>query len=354
MPVQPPARPPGRRRPTAADAADARRRRGRRGARRPAATSRDRRAGAGRARRRAARPHRRPAGRRQPVGGGGGDRRRRRHASTAPSPSSGKVRLAEGVGGRGRPGRHPAAGRCRPAIPTVAFARRVRRRRRDRRRQAGRARRPPRRRQPRRARSSTGCWHRFPELAAVGEPMRPGIVHRLDAGSSGLLVVARTDDGVGRADRAVRRPHRRAPLRRRRVGPPRGAARDHRRADRARPVATRCGWPSSSTASRPAPSTRCSSGYVAPGRAGPAVVRAGDRPDPPDPRPPGRRRPPARRRPDVRRPAHDARPRAARSSTPPSCRSTTRRRGERLTFTSPLPADLAAFLATLEPAHPSV
>jgi 23S rRNA pseudouridine1911/1915/1917 synthase len=36
-----------------------------------------------------------------------------------------------------------------------------------------------------------GLLARFPELAAVGEPERPGIVHRLDAGSSGLLVVAR-------------------------------------------------------------------------------------------------------------------------------------------------------------------
>ncbi|HEX2849414.1 MAG TPA: RluA family pseudouridine synthase [Acidimicrobiales bacterium] len=33
---------------------------------------------------------------------------------------------------------------------------------------------------------------RFPEIAAVGDPDRPGIVHRLDAGTSGLLVVART------------------------------------------------------------------------------------------------------------------------------------------------------------------
>jgi len=38
-----------------------------------------------------------------------------------------------------------------------------------------------------------GLLHRFPDVAAVGEPERPGIVHRLDAGSSGLLVVARTD-----------------------------------------------------------------------------------------------------------------------------------------------------------------
>jgi 23S rRNA pseudouridine1911/1915/1917 synthase len=41
-----------------------------------------------------------------------------------------------------------------------------------------------------------GLLHRFPELAGVGEPVRPGIVHRLDAGSSGLLVVARTPDAA--------------------------------------------------------------------------------------------------------------------------------------------------------------
>lgn len=33
---------------------------------------------------------------------------------------------------------------------------------------------------------------RFPELAGVGDPHRPGIVHRLDRDTSGLLVVART------------------------------------------------------------------------------------------------------------------------------------------------------------------
>jgi 23S rRNA pseudouridine1911/1915/1917 synthase len=37
-----------------------------------------------------------------------------------------------------------------------------------------------------------GLLARFPELAAVGEPGRPGLVHRLDRGTSGLLVVART------------------------------------------------------------------------------------------------------------------------------------------------------------------
>ena len=39
---------------------------------------------------------------------------------------------------------------------------------------------------------AAGLLARFPELAEVGEPDRPGIVHRLDRGTSGLLVVART------------------------------------------------------------------------------------------------------------------------------------------------------------------
>ena len=37
-----------------------------------------------------------------------------------------------------------------------------------------------------------GLLHHFPELAEVGEAARPGIVHRLDKGTSGLMVVART------------------------------------------------------------------------------------------------------------------------------------------------------------------
>ncbi len=39
-----------------------------------------------------------------------------------------------------------------------------------------------------------GIVSRFPEVAAVGEATRPGIVHRLDRGTSGLLVVARTEE----------------------------------------------------------------------------------------------------------------------------------------------------------------
>ena len=38
-----------------------------------------------------------------------------------------------------------------------------------------------------------GLLARFPEIAEVGEVHRPGIVHRLDVGTSGLLAVARTE-----------------------------------------------------------------------------------------------------------------------------------------------------------------
>jgi 23S rRNA pseudouridine1911/1915/1917 synthase len=37
-----------------------------------------------------------------------------------------------------------------------------------------------------------GLLARYPELASVGDPDRPGIVHRLDKGTSGLLLVARS------------------------------------------------------------------------------------------------------------------------------------------------------------------
>jgi 23S rRNA pseudouridine1911/1915/1917 synthase len=37
-----------------------------------------------------------------------------------------------------------------------------------------------------------GLLARYPEIRAVGQPDRPGIVHRLDKGTSGLLLVARS------------------------------------------------------------------------------------------------------------------------------------------------------------------
>lgn len=38
-----------------------------------------------------------------------------------------------------------------------------------------------------------GLLHRFKTMSPVGEPTRPGIVHRIDAGTTGVLVAARTE-----------------------------------------------------------------------------------------------------------------------------------------------------------------
>ncbi|MYF77812.1 MAG: RluA family pseudouridine synthase [Acidobacteria bacterium] len=40
---------------------------------------------------------------------------------------------------------------------------------------------------------ANGLIHRYPEIARVGSPGRPGLVHRLDRGTSGVLVAARTE-----------------------------------------------------------------------------------------------------------------------------------------------------------------
>jgi len=58
-----------------------------------------------------------------------------------------------------------------------------------------------------------GLLARFPEIAAVGDPSRPGIVHRLDKGTSGLLLVARTQAAydalvAALSSRAVHRRYR--------------------------------------------------------------------------------------------------------------------------------------------------
>src|SRR6187431_1843301 len=59
-----------------------------------------------------------------------------------------------------------------------------------------------------------GLLARYPELVGVGvDPARPGIVHRLDKGTSGLLLVARTQDAyealvAALAARTVHRKYR--------------------------------------------------------------------------------------------------------------------------------------------------
>ena len=83
-----------------------------------------------------------------------------------------------------------------------------------------------------------GLLARFPEIAAVGDPARPGIVHRLDRDTSGLLVVARTGasydalvDGARRATTWI------AGTRAVVAGIPSSASRRRRRADRPRAAA---------------------------------------------------------------------------------------------------------------------
>jgi 23S rRNA pseudouridine1911/1915/1917 synthase len=58
-----------------------------------------------------------------------------------------------------------------------------------------------------------GLLARYPEIAEVGDPARPGIVHRLDQGTSGLLMVARSELAYEElveqlADRTVERQYR--------------------------------------------------------------------------------------------------------------------------------------------------
>lgn len=49
-----------------------------------------------------------------------------------------------------------------------------------------------------------GLVAQYPELAAVGDPARPGLVHRLDKGTSGLMVVARTSAALDALSSQVR------------------------------------------------------------------------------------------------------------------------------------------------------
>ena len=58
-----------------------------------------------------------------------------------------------------------------------------------------------------------GLLHRYPEVHGVGEALRPGVVHRLDKGTSGLLVIARTAQAYealvdAMAQRRIRRVYR--------------------------------------------------------------------------------------------------------------------------------------------------
>ena len=106
-----------------------------------------------------------------------------------------------------------------------------------------------------------GLLDRYPELAGVGDPARPGIVHRLDANTSGLLAVARTPVAYDALVAALARPHGGPRLPRARLGHARsrGAGSSTRRSV-ARSAGRRA-WRSAKAAARPAPATRSSARF---------------------------------------------------------------------------------------------
>ena len=75
---------------------------------------------------------------------------------------------------------------------------------------------------------------RFPEIATVGHPRRPGVVHRLDLGTSGVLAVARTEQAYQRLTRAFAERRGGQALSRDRLRAPRSAERRDRRRHRPR------------------------------------------------------------------------------------------------------------------------
>ena len=74
------------------------------------------------------------------------------------------------------------------------------------------------------------------QLTGIGGERRPGIVHRLDKDTSGIMVVAKTAAGEHRADRRLRRARPRPRLPRAGLGPAQSARRRHRGRDRPRPA----------------------------------------------------------------------------------------------------------------------
>lgn len=69
-------------------------------------------------------------------------------------------------------------------------------------------------------------------ISTSGAAERQGVVQRLDVGTSGLMVVAKSEQGLHPAQAGVPRPHGRQGVPRARPGLPRPARRHHRRPDR--------------------------------------------------------------------------------------------------------------------------
>ena len=126
-----------------------------------------------------------------------------------------------------------------------------------------------------------GLLHRYPEIAGVGDPARPGIVHRLDANTSGLLAVARTPAAYEALVAALAARDRRPRVPRARLGRTRRGQRRDRRADRPfRPAADAHGG--AGRRPRRAHVLRGGAHVRGPARQ-PAALHARDRPHAPDP-----------------------------------------------------------------------
>ena len=258
------------------------------------------------------------------------------------------------VGPRGRG--HPALDPLRGRAP-------------DRDRQAARASSSTRPRDTPPARSSTPCSTTSATSRASAARLRPGIVHRLDRDTSGVLLVAKTD----RAHQLLSRQMRKRTLRKEYLalvaGVPRVRKGEDRFRDRprsARPqedegVSRRRPGRRRRALGRPARSTR--SRGVAGAGAHPAALPPRDRPHAPDPRPPRGRGAPGRRRPGLRqrplsagsrrgRSEAGSRPSRARLCTPSASRSTIPRTQELIEIVAPLPADLAGLLAAIDAPPP--
>ena len=178
-------------------------------------------------------------------------------------------------------------------------------------------------------------------VAGGDDPERPGVVHRLDRDTSGLLVLARSDevhaDAAGRA--AARARSCASTSRSSRAGPAARRGTIDAPLGRDRRVRTRM----STDTDEPREAVTHFEVERNLARRDAAARAAGDRPHAPDPRPPEGDRASGARRPGVRPPAA-LRAAAAVPARRPARLRRTRSRASALDLRSPLPPDLEAAL----------
>ena len=135
-------------------------------------------------------------------------------------------------------------------------------------------------------------------VSTSGAAERQGVVHRLDVGTSGLMVVAKSERAYSVLKQAFRDRDRRQALPRARAGPP---GPEHRHRSTPRSTGTRpCDYKWAVVAGGQPERHALRDDRGGPGRQ-PAGGTAGDRAHPSDPRAHGRAPAPVRGRPDLRR-----------------------------------------------------